>query len=160
MTSAISRWRKSGRRRGQSLVELCCGVMVLVPIVLVLFDLTVIVLGVQLNDSTCREAARVASLGDPTTCSIRAQAVINRANTSGSSMLSNFVLVQCASTVTAADITAMQPYGGPISGTVSVITEVDIRPFVVHIVYQGTSPLKFRSAQTYPFTYVVPNTAS
>ncbi len=160
MTSAAERWRFGKRRRGQSLVELCCGVMVLVPIVLVLFDLTVIVLGVQLNDSTCREAARVASLGDPTTCNIRAQAVINRANTSGSSMLSNFVLVQCNSTVSAGDITAMQPYGGPISGTVSVITEVDIRPFVVHIVYQGTSPLKFRSSQSYPFTYVVPNTAS
>ena len=133
--------------------------MVLVPIVLVLFDLTVIVLGVQLNDATCREAARMASIGDPTTSDARAKAVIARANKSGSSMLSNFVLLKCDSSVTASDINAMKPYGGPVSGTVNVSTEVDIRPFVVHIVYQGTSPLKFQSAQTYPITYVVPNTA-
>jgi hypothetical protein len=145
---------------GQSAVELCAGLIVLVPILLVLFDLCVIVLGVQLNDSTCREAARVASIGDPTSCSTRAQAVINRANNQGSSMLSNFQLLNCTSSVSGAQITAMQPYGGPVSGTVSVTTEVDIRPFVVYLVYTGSTPLHFQSVQTYPFTYTVPNTAA
>ena len=148
------------RRQGQSLIELVCGMLVLIPIILVLFDLAVIVLGVQLNDSTCREAARVAALGDPTSCSTRAQAVVDRANNSGSSMLSNYKLKQCTSTVTAADITAMSPFGGPISGTVTVDTEVDIKPFIVAIVYSGGQPLKFRSQQTFPFTFVVPNTAN
>lgn len=145
---------------GQSATELCMGLIVLVPIILVLFDLSVIVLGVQLNDATCREAARVAALGDPTTCSTRAQAVINRANNQGSSMLSNFQLITCNSSVSAADIAAMQPYGGPVSGTVSVTTRVDIKPFVVHLVYTGSSPLHFQSVQTYPFTYTVPNSAT
>lgn len=150
------------RRRksiGQSAVELCTGLIVLVPIILVLFDLAVIVLGVQLNDATCREAARVAALGDPTTCSARALAVINRANNQSSALLSNFQLKNCTSTVTAAQIAAMQPFGGPVSGTVSVTTEVDIRPFVVYLVYTGSSPLHFQSVQTYPFTYTVPNSA-
>ncbi|MBU6453024.1 MAG: hypothetical protein KGS72_14665 [Cyanobacteria bacterium REEB67] len=148
------------RVNGQSAAELCAGLMLLVPIILVLFDLSVIVLGVQLNDATCREAARVAALGDPTNCSTRAQAVINRANKQGSSMLSNFQLITCTSSVTAADIAAMQPFGGPVSGTVSVTTRVDIRPFVVHLVYTGSSPLHFQSVQTYPFTYTVPNSAT
>jgi len=136
------------------------GLIVLIPLILVLFDLSVIVLGVQLNDATCREAARVAALGDPTSCTTRAQAVINRSNNQGSSMLSNFQLITCSSTVSAADIAAMQPYGGPVSGTVSVTTKVDIRPFVVHLVYTGSSPLHFQSVQTYPFTYTVPNQAA
>jgi hypothetical protein len=147
------------RISGQSATELCTGLIVLVPIVLVLFDLSVIVLGVQLNDATCREAARVAALGDPTSCATRAQAVVNRANNQGSSMLSNFQLLNCTSTVSAAQITAMQPYGGPVSGTVSCTTEVDIRPFVVYLVYTGSTPLHFQSVQTYPFTYTVPNSA-
>jgi hypothetical protein len=151
------RLRKAG---GQSATELCGGLIVLVPLILVLFDLSVIVLGVQLNDQTCREAARVAALGDPTSASTRAQAVIGRANRQGSSMLSNFQLINCNSSVSAAQITAMQPYGGPVSGTVSVTTEVDIRPFVVYLVYTGSSPLHFQSVQTYPFTYTVPNSAA
>jgi hypothetical protein len=146
-------------RRGQSAAELCGGLMLLIPIILVLFDLSVIVLGVQLNDSTCHEAARVASLGDPTNCSTRAQAVITRANKQGSSMLSNFQLINCTSSVTGADIAAMQPFGGPVSGTVAVTTQVDIRPFVVHLVYTGQTPLQFKSNQTYPITYTVPNSA-
>lgn len=145
--------------RGQSLVELTAGLFLVVPIVLVLFDLAVIVMGVQINDSTCREAARMASKGDPTSSNSRATAVINRANNQGSSMLSKFYLISCNNTVTAADVAALQPFGGPVNGTVTVITEVDIRPFVVALVYQGGGPMKFRSSQTYPVTYVVPNTA-
>ncbi|CAN5609149.1 hypothetical protein BH11CYA1_BH11CYA1_40000 [soil metagenome] len=159
MTMTSARPRKS---HAQSIIELCCGIMVLVPIVLVLFDLTVIVLAVQLNDSTCREAARVGSLGSPdaTACQNRVLAVINRANKSGSSMLSNFKLVSCANSVTAADLAKLSTYGGPVNGTVSVITEVDVRPFVVHLIYAGGPALKFKSAQSYPFTFVVPNTAN
>jgi hypothetical protein len=74
-------------------------------------------------------------------------------------MLSNFQLVKCNSTVGPAQIASMQPYGGPVSGTVTVTTEVDIRPFIVYLVYTGSSPLHFQSVQTYPFTYTVPNQA-
>jgi hypothetical protein len=136
--------------------------MVIVPIVLVLFDLTVIVLAVQLNDSTCREAARVGAIGDPdaTACKNRVLAVINRANKGGSSMLSNFSLVSCTNTVTSGDIAALKPYGGPVNGTVTVVTQVDVKPFVVHLIYAGGPAIVFRSSQAYPFTFVVPNTAS
>ena len=159
MSMTLSRPRK---RLGQSIVELCAGIMVLVPIVLVLFDLTVIVLAVQLNDSTCREAARVGAIGDPdaTACKNRVLAVINRANKGGSSMLSKFMMVSCTNTVTPAQIAALSPYGGPVTGTVSVVTQVDVKPFVVHLIYAGGPALQFRSSQSYPFTYVVPNNAN
>lgn len=151
----------SRTRRGQSLVELCVGLLVLVPIILIFFDLAVIVIGVQVNDQTCKQAARAASSGDPASASQRAQAIVARANQQGSSMLSNFsltgVIFNPATVV--ADAAALVPYGGTISGTVTVNTTVDIRPFLVPYVYSGGAPLTFRSSQAYPFTFVVPNTA-
>jgi Flp pilus assembly protein TadG len=153
----------SRRNSGQSTVELVCGLFVLVPLVLVLFDLAVIVIGVQVNDQTCRQAARAAASGDPASADQRAQAVVARANQQGSSMLSNFTLMTplgfTPSTVLA-DAQDLVPYGGTVSGTVTVQTEVDIHPFIVPYVYSGGAPLKFRSSQTFPFTHVVKNTAN
>jgi len=144
--------------RGSSLLELSVGLVVLIPIVLFLFDLCVIVLNVQVNDSTCREAARIAASGNPLDAQARAMAVINRANSSPSSMLSNFTLLNLNSTVTAQDISALGTYGGPVKGTVTVTTQVDVRPFIVQYVFAGKAPLRFISKQSFPFTYLVPNT--
>ncbi|HEY9777341.1 MAG TPA: TadE family protein [Planktothrix sp.] len=153
------------RKKGQSIVELAVGLMALVPIVLVVFDLAIIVIGVQINDSTCREAARVAASGNPTDANARATAVVARANQRSQSMLSNFTLVKVDATTQApwpsmnAQLASLQTYGGPVQGTVTVQTEVDIKPFIVEYAYNGKSPLKFVSQQTFPFTYVVPNSA-
>lgn len=149
------------RRKGQSIVELAVGLIALIPIVLVVFDLAVIVIGVQLNDSTCREAARVAASGQPIDQLQRAQAVIARANAKTGGMLSNFTLVPGypQSTVTQAQVIALGQYGGALNGSVTVQTEVQIKPFVVQAAYNGKSPLIFRSQQSFPITYVVPNKA-
>ncbi len=159
--SNLSKHRNK-REKGQSIVELSVGLIALIPIVLVVFDLAVIVIGVQINDSTCREAARVAASGAPKDQANRAKAVIARANQRSAGMLSNFVLVTDPplSTVTQAQADALNPYGGALNGTVTVQTEVDIKPFVVQAAYNGQSPLKFRSQQSFPITYVVPNSAA
>ena len=162
---SVGRLRVPRRRRhsGQSTVELCAGLLVLVPLVLVLFDLAVIVIGVQVNDQTCRQAARSASSGDPATAQQRAEAIIARANQQGSSMLSNFQLSQFTFNpgTVIADTNALRTsnggYGGTVSGTVTVRTSVEIRPFVVPAVYSGGAPLVFVAEQTFPFTYLVPN---
>lgn len=148
----------STRKNGQSIIELAVGILVLVPIVLVLFDLAVLVLGVQINDSVCRDAARAAASGNPADIKARAQAIVNRVNAQSSGMLSNFVLKDCStSSVSKQNIDNAKQYGGPVTGTVTVTTQVDIRPFVVTWVYQGGDPLKFNSRQSFPFTYVFPN---
>lgn len=155
------------KRVGQSIIELAVGLMALIPIVLVIFDLAVIVIGVQINDSTCREAARVAASGDPNQAYDRANAVVQRANARAAGMLSNFSLKKSDVTFAPSapndpisQVTSLAPYGGPVQGTVSVRTTVQIRPFVVQFAYNGQSPLTFQSSQTFPFTYVVPNTAT
>jgi hypothetical protein len=130
--------------------------MILIPIVLVLFDLCVIVMAVQVNDATCREAARVAAAGNPNDMQLRAQAVVNRANASAVGMCSNFVLANIASTVSPADLSRFTKYGGTVTGTVSVETDVDVRPFVVKYAFSGGKPLQFRSQQSFPFTCVMP----
>jgi Flp pilus assembly protein TadG len=150
---------KRNRKRGQSIIELAVGLMALIPIVLVVFDLAVIVIGVQINDSTCREAARVAASGNPSDATARATAVIARANLRTSGMLSNFALKKVTSAVTS-DLTQLTAYGGPVQGTVTIETQVDIRPFVVQFAYNGQSPLQFRSRQSFPYTYVFPNTTT
>ena len=148
------------KRKGQSIIELAVGLIALIPIVLVIFDLAVIVIAVQINDSTCREAARVAASGRPGDQTSRAQAVVNRANAKTTGMLSNFQLVGTPnSTVTQTTADALAPYGGSLNGTVTVTTQVDVKPFVVQVVYNGGGPLTFRSQQTFPITYVVPNTS-
>jgi len=146
------------RKRGQSIIELAVGLMALIPIVLVVFDLAVIIIGVQINDSTCREAARVAASGNPADANERAAAVVARQNLKTSGMLSNFQLKTVNSVVTS-DLVQLQKYGGPVQGTITIETEVDIKPFVVQYAYNGQSPLKFRARQGFPYTFVFPNTA-
>ena len=146
--------------KGSSLVELAVGLMALIPIVLVVIDLCVIVIAVQVNDSTCREAARVAASGSPLDAQPRAMTIIDRANNRQSGLFSNFTLISLVSTVTAQDLQVLSTSGGPVKGTVTVETDVAVRPFVVQWVYIGQSPLHFRAQQSFPFTYVVPTPSS
>jgi len=60
----------------------------------------------------------------------------------------------------AATITSLGKTGGPVTGTVTVVTTVEVRPFLVKYAYSGGAPLVFQSGQSFPFTYVVPNTAT
>lgn len=157
---------QSKKNKGQSLLELSIGLAALIPIMLVVFDLSVIVIAIQSNDSLCREAARNAAAGDPSTALARATAIVAQANlrTHQGGMLANFQLVSPTPTVT---FTSNQStysqyagqYGGQVVGTVNVQTQVDVKPFVVQYAYGGMSPLQFRSSQTFPFTYVAPNTS-
>jgi Flp pilus assembly protein TadG len=156
MTSINS--SQKSRKRGQSLVELVVGIAVLIPVMLLIFDLAVIVIAVQMNDSTCREAARVAASGSPSDVQQRANAIISRANVRATGMMSNFTLVSYSNTAPANYMSTIGQFGGPINGTVTIQTEVDVKPFIVQWAYNGISPLKFRSQQSFPFTYVMPNT--
>ena len=150
---------RSRRSKGSSFVELAIGLMALIPIVLVVIDLCVIVIAVQVNDSTCREAARVAASGNPVDAQTRALAIIDRTNSRQSGMFSDFTLISLVSSVTPQDLQTLGTYGGPVKGTVQVETEVAVRPFVVQWV-TGHSPLHFRAQQSFPYTYVFPNPPS
>jgi hypothetical protein len=151
---------------GQSLIEVTVGIVVLIPAILVLLDLAMILYGVQLNESTCRNAVRAAASGDPEESKYRAQAVIDRVNerTYGH-LVSEYKLVMPVETkivnqpAMEKDPDSGRPVctGGPITGFIGITTEVEIKPFIVHLVYGGQSPLKFRARQTFPISYIVPS---
>jgi hypothetical protein len=153
----------NGRERrtsGQSLIEGLVGLFALLPVIIVLFDLTVIVLAVQINDSTCREAARVAASGDPANNQQRANAVIQRANARLGNIICNCKLISCTSTATSSYLATLKQFGGPVNACVTVQTEISVRPFVFQWVYNSLTPMKLRSQQMFPFTYVMPSAAA
>ena len=50
---------------GQSLAELCAGLIVCLPVLLSVIDASYIALGASINDSVCRDAVRAAASGQP-----------------------------------------------------------------------------------------------
>ena len=162
------------RRRAQSVIELVVGIMVLIPIVLTIFDLCVIVIACQLNDSTARDACRAAASGAPvyttngytpvlsdlqTAAKNRAQAVVTRTNIKSNGIVSNYSLVNCNLTL-GASYSLPQPVngynpGGLVIGSVTVQTQVQVTPFLVKYAYAGQT-MFFQSIQTYPISYSLP----
>jgi Flp pilus assembly protein TadG len=152
--TGLLKTRRRSTARGVSMIELCVGLIVLLPVVFTVFDLAVIVVALGTNDEACREAARLAAAGDPLLASQRAGAAVARANEKVSKMANNFTLVSCVLSVPNSQLLALQGQGGQASGSVTVTTQVDIYPFIVHWAYAGTKPLKFASQETYPFSYM------
>jgi hypothetical protein len=148
-------------RAGQGfvLVEFLAGLLVVVPVLLLILDLAMIILGVQISDTACREAARAAASGDPRYATARATAVIKSTPGATAGLVSNLHLVKVSSTVTTAAVDKLVVYGGPVLGNVTVQTAIEVHPFLLQWAYSG-QPLTFHSSQTFPFTYVFPNTAS
>jgi len=138
------------------MIELCVGLIVLLPVIFTVFDLAVIVIALSTNDSACREAARLAATGDPLLARKRADAAVARANENNSQLANNFAVVSCVLTVPNAQLVSLAATGGQAVGSVTVTTQVDIYPFIVHWAYAGIKPLTFASQETYPFSYTYP----
>jgi len=152
--------RRSRRISAVSMIELCVGLIVLLPVIFTVFDLAVIVIALGTNDSACREAARLAATGDPLLASQRAGAAVARANETNSQLANNYALVSCILTIPNAQLTALSATGGQAVGAVTVTTQVDIYPFIVHWAYAGIKPLQFASQETFPFSYTYPQPPS
>ncbi len=142
---------------GQSTVELVAGLIVLVPIVLGLFDMAVVIIANQVNDSACRDAARVAASGRPTAdeTTARATQVLKQVYHTGG-YLEGPALVAA----TPLGIKAPDPvFGGPYSGSVRVETKITVHlPAPLPGVLPATQ--EFHAREEYPVTFVEPNTAS
>lgn len=150
---------------GSSLIELSVALMIVVPIVLVLIDCLMIVIGVSINDSVCRDAARAAASGAPADLSVcsnrtagpatgpykRVLAVINAIWISNLPMKISQepILTETLKEVPLPEI------GGAIDGEVSVQTNINVYPpFLVGAIVGDK--LNFKSTHTVNYTYVVP----
>lgn len=153
------------RKSGQSLIEVTIGIVVLVPVTLTLIDLSVALWGVQENDHTCMSAARAAASGAPEEATDRAQIVLDRADGRGpTAMVSNSVLACPVQVdITSKPETQRDPVtkeevnpGGAVVGSVTVTSEVEVKPFLLHSFFTKAKSLKFTSQHSCPITYVVP----
>lgn len=169
--------KSRGSTKGHSLIEFVLATIIVIPIVLLFIDCYLVLGAIHINDMKCREAARLVASGDPRQAVVRAfQIVAESPETSpqskfpkASSLSSSsdslgqqrysMRLVAAESNVTPAQIEALAPYGGQVAGIATVSTEIEVKPFILNCLLAG-EPLRFRTTQAFPCTYVVPNVAA
>jgi hypothetical protein len=164
-SKATSGIRKQQRgTRGQSLVELCAGICVGIPILLACIDMGFIALGATINDNVCRDAVRAAASGPPAseTPAVgrrvqqgqsphqRVLAVIKKHNPT------NLPLKVLARPEIVENVRDVPPAvtGGAVDGDIIVQTTVSITPPFILRAYCPTG-IELSSKHLLPFTYVV-----
>jgi hypothetical protein len=159
---------KKGRQRsGQSLVELAAGLMIGVPIILLMADCAVLMIGVATNEAVCRDAARAASAGPPSANvsgpphSVgagaapykRALSVINNVYAAGGLIK---VTPALDITETLQDPIPAVAQGGPVIGTIKVETTAEVYPPFLIRAFVENGTFTFKNEQKYPYTYMMP----
>jgi len=153
------------QQAGQQAVELVAGLFVIISIVLACMDIGTLFTGAALNESLARDAARAASTGPPGQMVAgvdravdakqppyqRASAAIEKAKPNTSSFaLADMIHV----TETVEKPLPTLPYGGPVTGTVTVQTTMLVRPrFLLPIVH--SEAIALNASATFPYTWVM-----
>lgn len=143
--------------KAQSAMELVCGAIVLIPLVLFCIDASTVYMGQSLNSTVCRDAARAAANGPPSsicptlTPKQRAEVVVRRTQKTEGAIRLN-PEVACTENVTRVPT---MPFGGMVEGTVTVQTSVDVYPPFIIKYCVPSGAVKLSASQTYPFTWVM-----
>lgn len=116
------------------------------------------VVGLQVNEKTCREAARIAASGDPSTAKMRAQSIIDKTNDERGWMIEDVRLVSIKNRSNSMDI--RQPDESTALGVVEVTTAVDIRPYFITRFLPNQQSFTFTAQQSFPYTYIPQETPS
>lgn len=143
-----------------SMLEVICGILIMVPCILVVLDLATIYEGFCLNNNACLEAVKAASSGPPNAISPgtpkdRAEAAVRRHHPAAATF--------AFSTLCKVQEDVMQPLpgaplGGAVDGQVTVETTLTVRPpFLIGIVV-GKHGIPLTASKTFPYTYTVPAT--
>ena len=136
-------------KRAQSIVELIAGIIVLIPIVFIVIDLSIIVMASFKNESICREACRAAASSDPKDCLTPAKAEVDKYNQPGG--FATFALNGNPQTT---NVELPSSGHGQVSGTVSLKTTATVHaPFIVGFF---VPTCKLDSEQSFPITYNMP----
>ena len=144
------------RKKGQSLIEFVMATTLVIPVLLLFIDSFLMFYGMQLNQSICTEAVRSAACGDPRYVLLRAFRIVSNApvNKQGTFKMS---LVAAGTSVRKSDLESLEPYGGPVSGTVDVTTAVEVRPLLLGWFLGNHKSLRLQTSEEMPCMYVVPN---
>jgi Flp pilus assembly protein TadG len=145
--------------RGLSIIELTVAITLLVPVILICVDCATLFSAQTLNANVCRQAARAAAAGPPSKMTpnrprLNAETVVQQ-NLASSGAIRMHKEVAIDESINRLPVA---PFGGSVDGTITVTTSVDVySPFLVGRIV-GKNPIVLVQSQTFPFTYVVPNT--
>ena len=162
MQSTHSRRR---RRKGQVTIEALAGLIALIPVFMVLFDIMMMYVGYNQNVSACRDAARAASNADLTGAEDAAiPASGNVPNDSDLRTRATRVLANMKQSTggyfTGPDIKTMTvqgftrpdaDFGGQYGGTLTLVTTINIR-LPVSIPHVTPDTVSFDSSTSFPIT--------
>ncbi len=164
----IQRTNRRANTRGQSLAELAAGMMIFIPIILILVDCSIIMIGVSANESACRDAARAAASSAPASMisgqahSVSASSapykaaltvIKNLYATGGLASIDQSLVMKEA----LQDPLPQSPQGGALNGTVSVETTASVSPPFLLRAFVENGTFKFKCTQSYPYTYIMPS---
>ncbi|MBX9694751.1 MAG: hypothetical protein K2Z81_20355 [Cyanobacteria bacterium] len=151
------------RSQGQCIAELSAALILLVPILLAVVDLGFIALGSTMGDTVCRDAARAAASGPP---SSEVKAKGRKVTRSGSpfqrarSVIRKHmptdmpIMIDDQPEVTESVLDVPpEDVGGAIDGEVSVKTSVYVLPIFI-VRFACPEGVTLESKHTVPFTYV------
>jgi len=153
------------RKSGHSLLEATFGLIFIVATVIGLIDLSIIIYGVSLNETTCRNAASAAAAGNVRDAESRVRVAIEQSNAKGFGTIISHpqLILPVEVNLTSAPMPRRDPEtdrfcnpGGLVTGTVKVRTQVEIRPLAVDFILRRREPLIFQSCQSFPIHYIVP----
>jgi hypothetical protein len=153
------------RQSGHSLVEATFGLIFIVATVISLIDLSIVIYGVSLNETTCRNAASAGAAGDAREAESRVRVAIEQSSAIGFGTIISRpqLILPVEVNLTSAPMPRRNPEtdrmynpGGLVIGTITVRTQVEIRPLAIDYILKRREPLVFRSSQSFPMHYNVP----
>jgi hypothetical protein len=142
-------------KKGSSLVETTAVIAILVPFLAVAAtSVTLLLTAVTFNDNLCREAARCASVGPPNAVSKGAPAQSAQQVVASMSQANPYISISPNVLVSenVQEPIPHPPFGGPVDGSVTVITTVDLQ---LPLLSRLPHTLSWQSRSTVPYTWVM-----
>ena len=146
---------KLRKNQGSSLFEMTAVIAIIVPFLSVAAtSVTLLLTAANLNDNLCRQAARCASIGPPDAVCKGAPAKSVGQLLASLSRENPFITISPKVFVseTVQQPIPRQPYGGPIDGSVTVITTVNVH---LPLLSQLQQKVSWQSRSTVPYTWVM-----
>ena len=135
-SSKSRRVRAASSRRGQSLVETIAGLMVLIPLGLFSFDLTIVLMANQTNKEIAENAARAAS---------------NQLGVAKATQAAIGAINKATKTANITNITLLDLSYNLGTGNVSVTTEVDVQ---LPVAFPGVKQINLRYTAIEPIVAI------